>query len=252
MPATEKLTQEIAAQLEPLGWQHRLAALCDYGHLNIVFSTSFSFEDQALTHAIAKEKLPVRIFTLDTGRLFYETYRLYQQTREQYGVKIDAYYPDAQHIEEFVTKNGINGFYDSVENRKTCCAIRKVEPLNRALKGADIWISGVRNEQSDTRENLGLAEWDAAHGVVKLYPLIDVKADVLWAFIRAEKIPYNPLHDHGYSSIGCAPCTRAIKAGEHPRAGRWWWEQKEEGEGQECGIHIVDGKVVRARGNADA
>ena len=245
MSATESLAASLAAALQPLAWQERLTALRGYANLKIVMSTSFGFEDQALTHVVARESLPVQIFTLDTGRLFEETQTLHHQTRSTYNVAIDTYYPDASALQTYVAQNGINGFYDTVENRKSCCHIRKVEPLGRALRGVDIWISGLRRDQGDSRKNLGCAEWDAAHGVVKLYPLIDVGTDTLWDFIRANKVPYNPMHDRGFPSIGCAPCTRAIQAGEQERAGRWWWEQDGS---QECGLHIVDGKLVRSKG----
>lgn len=244
MLAGEPFAGALAALLEPLPWQKRLAALRVHAQHKIVFSTSFSFEDQAITHVIAQEKLPVRFITLDTGRLFEETQKLHQATRERYGIAIETYYPDTDAVQQFVVENGVNGFYNSVENRKTCCHIRKVEPLGRALQDADIWISGVRREDSDRRSGLGCAEWDAAHGVVKLYPLIDVRATELWDFIGAENVPVNPMHQQGFPSIGCAPCTRAVAPGEHPRAGRWWWEQ--EGN-RECGLHVVDGKLVRSK-----
>jgi phosphoadenosine phosphosulfate reductase len=215
--------------------------------LSIAFSTSFSFEDQALTHVIAEERLPIRLFTLDTGRLFEETHKLHQETRDLYGLAIETFYPDAEQVQAFVAQNGINGFYNSVENRKACCHIRKVEPLKRALKGVDIWISGLRREHSESREQLGCTEWDSTHRVVKFYPLIDVGSEDLWAFIRANKIPFNPMHERGFPSIGCEPCTRAIQPGESPRAGRWWWEKNGE---QECGLHMQDGKLVRAKMDA--
>ncbi|MGB1539992.1 MAG: phosphoadenylyl-sulfate reductase, partial [Rickettsiales bacterium] len=176
-----------------------------------------------------------------TGRLFEETYTLLQQTVDSYGVPIRAYYPDPLALETFVNEQGINGFYNSVENRKACCFIRKVEPLARALDGVDIWISGLRREHSDHRQDLPVAEWDAANNLIKFYPLIDVSEEAVKSYIATHNIPYNPLHDQGFPSIGCAPCTRAIGVGEHPRAGRWWWEQGE----QECGLHVKDGKLVR-------
>ncbi len=242
MPVNENFAAELEKKLEHLPWQERLGALREYSNLNIAFSTSFSFEDQSLTHVIARDNLPVRLFTLDTGRLFEETHKTHQQTRERYGLPIETYYPAADKAQEYVAAHGINGFYASVENRKACCFLRKVEPLGRALKGVDIWISGLRREHSDTRGKLGCAEWDSAHNLVKLYPLIDAKADDLWNFIRAEDVPYSPLHDKGFPSIGCAPCTRAVAPGEPARAGRWWWEQQGS---QECGLHMVDGKLVR-------
>lgn len=236
------LAQTLALSFDALTWQQRIEALKDFPKQRIAFSTSFSFEDQAITHVIAGAKLPVRIFTLDTGRLFEETQTLHQKTCDTYGIAIHTFAPEAKDIQDYITKNGTNGFLKSVENRKECCRIRKVVPLARALKGADIWISGLRHEHSQTRSNLKAAEWDARDNVIKLYPLIDVTTDEVWSFIKAHNIPYNPMHDQGFPSIGCAPCTRAITPGEHPRAGRWWWEQNG---AQECGLHMVDGKLIR-------
>lgn len=249
MPATEALVSTLKGKLAALSWQARLSALKNWPDLKTAFSTSFSFEDQALTHVIATEKLPIRVFTLDTGRLFEETHKTHQETRKRYGLDIETYFPDAKKVQEFVNKNGINGFYDCLENRKACCYIRKIEPLKPALKNTDIWISGLRREHSENRAGFDIAEWDSAHNLVKLYPLIDVGAEVLWDYIKANKIPYNELHDKGFPSIGCAPCTRAVKPGEPPRAGRWWWEQDKS---QECGLHMVDGKLVRAKGGPRA
>ncbi len=250
MPVDAALEQEINAKLSPLGWEERLRALIAWPGLHAAFSTSLGFEDQAITHAIADSKLPIRIFTLDTGRLFEETYALHQATQDRYGVEIETYFPDAAAVKNLVRERGINGFYHSVENRKTCCYVRKVEPLARALKGVELWISGLRREQSDNRADLPVAEWDAAHGLVKLYPLADVSADTLWKYIETHQVPVNPLHRQGFPSIGCAPCTRAIQPGEDFRAGRWWWEQEDK---KECGLHMVDGKLVRVNeGNGNA
>jgi len=236
------MLQELIVAAEGKSWQERLALLGGFAQAKIVFSTSFSFEDQAILAEIAVQKLPIRIFTLDTGRLFEETHTVHQQSREKYGHPIEIYYPDAQAIQHFVQAQGINGFYDSLENRKACCHIRKVEPLQRALKGADIWISGLRHEDSELRANLPVAEWDAGNNVIKYYPLLDATGEELWAYIKEKRVPYNILHDKNYPSIGCAPCTRAVLPGEHPRSGRWWWEQ---GNATECGLHVVDGKLVR-------
>src|SRR5262249_48818932 len=158
-------------------------------------STSFSFEDQALTHIIAPQKLPIRLFTLDTGRLFEETLHTQKQTEEKHQLKVEVFRPEAAAVENYIAKNGLNGFYESIENRKACCNIRKVEPLSRALKDTDIWISGLRREHSDTRGQLEITEWDAQHQLVKVYPLIDVSSEELWNFIRKNNIPYNTLHD---------------------------------------------------------
>ncbi len=239
------MPRDMIVDLENASWQDRLIALSRYNEQNIAFSTSLSYEDQAITHVIATHNLPIRIFTLDTGRLFEETHKVAQQTREKYpNINIETYYPDATAAQDLVKTQGINGFFDSIENRKNCCGVRKVEPLNRALQGVDIWISGLRREHSDNRGDLPLAEMDEGRGIIKLYPLIDVEEDELKAYIHDHDIPYNELHDKGYPSIGCAPCTRAISAGEHPRAGRWWWEQDD---AQECGLHMVDGKLVRIK-----
>lgn len=228
------------AELTPLPWQQRLAALC--GQSRAAFSTSFSPEDQAITHIIAAEKLPTRIFTLDTGRLFEQVQALHQRTRETYGIVIETYVPDAGLLEAYVNSNGVNAFYNSHELRLECCHIRKVEPLARALRNTDIWISGLRNEHSAARAQLPVVEWDESRGVVKCQPLADVTEAALWEFIKRENIPYNPMYEEGYPSIGCAPCTRAVAAGEHPRSGRWWWEEQT---AQECGLHLKDGKLVR-------
>lgn len=234
----------LLAQLTALDWRERLAALGRDTSRRMAFSTSFNLEDQVITHLIATDALPIRIFTLDTGRLFEETLTLHQRTCERYHVTIDTYFPKADSVQEYVAQHGINGFYDSVDNRLSCCHIRKVEPLGRALEGVDIWISGLRQAQSENRANKPMVEWDEARQLVKCYPLLDMGDDTLWQVIRAENIPYNPLAEQGYLSIGCAPCTRAVAPGEHPRAGRWWWEQ---GHASECGLHIVDGKLTRMR-----
>lgn len=244
MSATEQFAAALLEKLAPLSWEQRLVALGTVPGLQAVFSTSFSFEDQVITHVLATRELPCRIFTLDTGRLHEETHALHQRTRALYEINIETYAPDAAALQAYVAQCGVNGFYDSVENRKRCCAIRKVEPLVRALGGTDIWISGLRHEHSDNRSTLPCVAWDAARGVIKLYPLIDVDSEALWAYIRANNVPYSPLHDAGFPSIGCAPCTRAVQSGEHPRAGRWWWEQPDQ---NECGLHLVDGKLVRKK-----
>ena len=255
MPDTKKIDREGLAEtlqetLSGLPWEDRLKAIADVNNAHVAFSTSFSFEDQMITHAIATGDLPIRVFTLDTGRLFAETYETFQKTRELYfGMEIETYYPETVSVEKLVKRNGINGFYESVEKRKACCFVRKVEPLNRALDGVDVWISGLRRGHSDNRSDLPVAEYDAMRDIIKVYPLIDVEEDDVKSYIDAHAIPYNPLHDKGFPSIGCAPCTRAVEPGEHPRAGRWWWEQQND---QECGLHIKDGKLVRIKQPADA
>lgn len=200
-----------------------------------VFSTSLGQEDQALTDAICKNNLPVKIFTLDTGRLFYEHYDLLEKTNARYKTNIQVYFPHAKDVEEFVNNKGINGFYESVENRKQCCFIRKVKPLNRALEGAKIWITGLRSKQSDNRHDMKILEWDETRRLYKFNPLIHWSYEQTLDYIKENNVPCNPLHDKGFISIGCAPCTRAIEPNEDPRAGRWWWELSK----KECGLHAA-------------
>lgn len=200
----------------------------------VVFSTSFGMEDQVITDFILKNKLPISIFTLDTGRMFQETYNTWDNTNIKYNTKITPYYPEAQQIENYVKTNGINAFYDSTELRKECCYIRKVEPLKRALAGNKVWITGLRAEQSPNREQMPQVEWDEGNQIIKFHPILHWKTDEVLAYLRKNGIPYNPLHDKGFISIGCQPCTRAVKDGEDFRAGRWWWEDKSK---KECGLH---------------
>jgi phosphoadenosine phosphosulfate reductase len=209
-----------------------------------VFASSLAAEDMVLTDMILRAKLPIAIFTLETGRLHAETVGMIGKVREVYGYDIAAYRPDAAAVDAYVAQNGANAFYDSVDMRKECCRIRKVEPLNRALAGNKAWITGQRRSQSTTRAELSVQEDDAAHGMVKFNPLADWSEEDVWNYIRANNVPYNPLHDRGYPSIGCEPCTRAIQPGEDVRAGRWWWENPES---KECGLHVVDGKLVRIK-----
>jgi len=201
----------------------------------VIFSTSFSYEDQIVTHKILSNNLPIKIFTLDTGRLFPETYSVWNATNEKYNTHIKAFYPDHSLLEDFVAEKGPNSFYESVENRKGCCYIRKVEPLKRALKGNSIWITGLRAEHSIDRHNMPQVEWDESNNIIKYHPLLHWTFDEVKQYISENKIPYNPLHDRGFVSIGCAPCTRAIKPGEDFRAGRWWWE---DAANKECGLHV--------------
>jgi phosphoadenosine phosphosulfate reductase len=198
------------------------------------FSTSLGLEDQVLTQVIATTAPGTFIFTLDTGRLFQETYDLLDITQKRYKIPIKVFFPDPHSVEEMVNKKGINLFFESVENRKLCCHIRKIEPLTRALAGVDIWISGLRREQSVTRKKNKLVEWDGTHQKIKVNPLIEWSLNDVLNYIKENNIPYNPLHDQGYPSIGCLPCTRAIEPGEDIRAGRWWWENPAH---KECGLH---------------
>jgi len=212
-----------------------LSFLKDEYHCNLAFSTSLGAEDQVMTHLIASGNQCIRIFTLDTGRLFYETYDLIERTAIKYGINIEIIFPDYPQVENMLKEKGVNLFYNSIENRKLCCSIRKTIPLKRALKGHNVWITGIRREQSVTRENMKLFEWEPELDILKVNPLINWTEEQIWQFIRKHKIPYNILHDKGYLSIGCAPCTRAVEKGEPSRNGRWWWENPET---KECGLHL--------------
>ena len=200
----------------------------------VAFSSSLGAEDQVITSMLSVITPPVRMFTLDTGRMFQESYDLMHITEQKYGLRFELFFPAAARVEEMVRAKGINLFYDSIENRRLCCSIRKIEPLERALKGVKVWITGLRKAQSVTRNGLDLITWDQEHGLIKLNPLINWSDDVLWNHIKQYRIPYNELHDKGYPSIGCLPCTRAVQPGENVRAGRWWWELPEF---KECGLH---------------
>ncbi|MXV49774.1 phosphoadenylyl-sulfate reductase [Pedobacter sp. HMF7647] len=224
------LSQDMA-QLESIDALKKLAA--QYPG-KVIFSTSFSWEDQIIAHFILSEKIPVKIFTLDTGRLFEETYYVWSRTNEQYNASIEAYYPDKNLLEEFLTSKGPNSFYQSLENRKGCCYIRKVEPLQRALDGNEVWVTGLRAEHSPERTGLPQLEWDETNHILKYHPILNWTTEDVKNFVHENGIPYNTLHDKGFISIGCAPCTRAIREGEDFRAGRWWWENRET---KECGLH---------------
>lgn len=224
---------ELAVRIQDMDSVQAIRTLSGVFQEKVVFSTSLGHEDQVITQLVAQHKLPVEIFTLDTGRLFYETYDLLARTIMKYGVDIKTYYPNTLSVEKFVQEKGINSFYESVDNRKSCCYIRKVEPLKRALEGKKVWITGLRSEQSANRQQMKKLEWDPANQILKYNPLLDWSMDSLLLYIQENKIPYNPLHDVGFSSIGCAPCTRATSPDEDPRAGRWWWETSH----KECGLH---------------
>jgi phosphoadenosine phosphosulfate reductase len=201
----------------------------------VIFSTSFSEEDQVIYHTIVDTNSQVEVFTLDTGRLFPETYSTWARTLEKYKLPIKAFYPNTELIQKFVESKGPNSFYESVENRKECCRIRKVEPLQRALDGKKIWITGIRAEHSPDRSHMPSVEWDESHQLIKIHPLLHWTLTQVKAVIKKNEIPYNPLHEKGFVSIGCAPCTRAIRPGEDFRAGRWWWEDASK---KECGLHV--------------
>jgi phosphoadenosine phosphosulfate reductase len=216
-----------------------------------VFANSFGAEDMVLTDLIAREFRGIRIFTLETGRLPRETLELMKQAQAKYDFELGIFAPKPEAVDEYVKTRGLNAFYESVENRKACCHIRKVEPLGRALAGKRSWLTGLRREQAASRRDLRESEFDLDHGITKFNPLIDWSNDDVWAYIHAHGVPYNPLHDKGYPSIGCEPCTRAIKSGEDPRAGRWWWENADAGQ-QECGLHVkaVDTSALKSGAKA--
>lgn len=209
-----------------------------------VFASSLAAEDMVLTDLILRANLPIGIFSLETGRLHAETLAVLDAVKAHYGHDIILFRPQTEAVDAYVAQNGLNAFYDSIEMRRECCRIRKVEPLGRALAGNKAWITGQRRAQSATRSDLLTQEDDPAHGMTKFNPLADWTEEHVWEYIRANNVPYNALHDRGYPSIGCEPCTRAIQPGEDVRAGRWWWENPES---KECGLHVVDGKLIRIK-----
>jgi phosphoadenosine phosphosulfate reductase len=232
--ATDIINTNLNSQISELTITDSLHLLTQLYPGQVCFSTSFSLEDQVILHHIASENIPVTVFTLDTGRLFSETYSVWAATRDKYGIPIQAFAPDAAHLEKFINQNGPNSFYESVENRKACCFIRKVEPLRRALAGQKVWVTGIRAEHSGNRSQLEILEWDEGNRVNKYNPLLHWTQDEVKKYISDNDVPYNILHDRGFVSIGCQPCTRAIRPGEDFRAGRWWWEDTDK---KECGLH---------------
>lgn len=208
----------------------------------VAFASSLGLEDQVMTHMIGESELDIPVFTLDTGRLFPETYDLIAATEKRYGLKIRIYFPEWEAVENMVRVHGVNLFFESVHLRKTCCRIRKVEPLRRALRGSDAWLTGLR--RGTTRTTIPVVEWDAINGLVKINPLAEWSDARIRSFIDDNHIPYNPLHDQGFPSIGCASCTRAVEPGEDVRAGRWWWEHSAD---KECGLHWKDGELVQEK-----
>jgi len=200
----------------------------------IVFTTSFGYEDQVITDIIFKNNFDIKVVTLDTGRLFPETYKVYNSTLDKYKKPVTVYFPPSENVEEMVNNKGPFSFYESLENRKECCFIRKVIPLKRALNGNEIWITGLRASQSENRNDMKGFEWDRGNYIIKFNPLMDWSLEQTIGYVKEHNVPYNVLHDRGFVSIGCEPCTRAIKPGEDFRAGRWWWEQNS---GKECGLH---------------
>lgn len=214
-----------------------LAYFADEFGERLCFSSSMGVEDQVLTDMLVKIKRGTRIFTLDTGRLFPETLNLISHTCSHYGIRIEVFFPDYRQVQEMVREKGINLFFESVENRKACCNIRKMEPLKRALSGMQAWITGIRKEQTLNRFTTRLVEWDETNGLVKINPLYRWSEKKVWEYIRTHQVPYNELHNKGFPSIGCQPCTRAVAPGEDSRAGRWWWEDQGH---KECGLHVRD------------
>jgi phosphoadenosine phosphosulfate reductase len=227
--------RQLADTFEGRSLEGRLAAARAAIVGRLVFTTSFGLEDQAISHAIFTEDLAIEVVTFDTGRLFPETHQVWAETEQHYGRRIQALVPERHGVEAWVAAHGINGFRSSVEARLGCCGLRKVEPLGRALKDAAGWVTGVRAEQSPERAMMSFAEVDAPHRLLKLNPLLDWTRDRVARYVRDHQVPYNSLHDRGFLSIGCAPCTRALAPGELERAGRWWWEQEEK---KECGLHL--------------
>jgi len=231
-----RLSRDQIEKLEAASLVEALELISDLFPGKVVFSSSLGQEDQVITDAIFKNDLPIKIFTLDTGRLFSESYELLERITARYKKPIRVYFPEASDVEEFVTNRGVNSFYESVENRKECCHIRKVKPLNRALQGAEVWITGVRADQSDARKEMPMIEWLEDKQLYKFNPLLHWTYAEVVDYLKEFYVPYNSLHDKGFISIGCAPCTRAIEAGEDPRAGRWWWETSQ----KECGLHMQE------------
>lgn len=235
MEKAQKNIESVLALINASNIAESIANIASAYNGKVVFSTSFSWEDQAIGYTIFKNSIPVDVFTLDTGRLFAETYTTWSRTLELYNAKITAYYPDAIALQDFVANNGPNSFYESVDNRKQCCYIRKVEPLQRGLKGKAVWITGIRAAHSNGRSDMPLVEYDEVNDIIKYHPLLHWSTEEVVNFIKANGIPYNSLHDKGFVSIGCMPCTRAIQRGDDFRAGRWWWEDADK---KECGLHV--------------
>ncbi|MCR9136433.1 MAG: phosphoadenylyl-sulfate reductase [Alphaproteobacteria bacterium] len=238
MPAGADLLNDpaLTADLSVMSLIERLGFLAA-GRNNAVFTTSLGLEDQVLTAALTIAAPAVRIVTLETGRLFPETLSLIDETEKRYGIAIERFRPDPDRLAAYVEHNGLNGFYESVEARRSCCNIRKLEPLARALSGADLWITGLRRAQSGARSGVAFTEHDRERALIKANPLADWTAADVSTFVEANAVPINPLHERGFPSIGCEPCTRAIRPGEDERAGRWWWENDDK---RECGLHVAE------------
>ncbi|HUX57193.1 MAG TPA: phosphoadenylyl-sulfate reductase [Bacteroidales bacterium] len=227
--------KELNEQLSGESIEERLKNLVSLYPDRVIFTTSFGIEDQVITHIIFSNNLNIKVVTLDTGRLFPETYEVFSQTILKYNKKINIYFPEYKSVEKMVSEKGPFSFYESKENREECCRLRKVVPLNRALVGMECWISGIRASQSDNRNNMNYLEYDEEKNIFKFHPLFDWSLEDVENYIKENNIPYNSLHDKGFLSIGCEPCTRAVIKGQDFRAGRWWWENSE---AKECGLHI--------------
>lgn len=239
----------LSAQISPFGLTDRLGGIRDAIPGTLVFTTSFGLEDQALTHAIVEAGIDVTFATLDTGRLFDETLELWAETEMRYGFGIRAYVPNEAAVQDLLDRDGPLGFRRSLEARQACCGVRKVEPLGRALAGAAGWLTGLRSDQSATRRATPFVSFDADHQVAKISPLADWSRTQVERYVAENGVPYNPLHDQGFPSVGCAPCTRAVRAGEPERAGRWWWEAEAK---KECGLHGRPGGWPAAAGPVPA
>lgn len=228
--------QSLNEKMASLDLKGRIALAASLGG-RVVFTTSLGIEDQVITHVIGEHRLDIDVVTLQTGRLFAETVQLITDTEERYGIEIRKFYPEKSDLDGYIAQYGLNGFYDSVEARHACCGVRKVKPLARALTGATAWVTGLRRGQSGNRAETPFAEYDAERHLIKINPLADWDIDQINTLVADEAVPVNPLHARGYPSIGCEPCTRAIKPGEPERAGRWWWENDEK---RECGLHVPE------------
>ncbi len=242
----EQQVVELREQTQSMSAEDLLATLWQRFAGKIALSSSLGAEDQVLTHMLTQQFKDPAVFTLDTGRLPQETYDVLQATRERYGIEIEIVFPDTQQVQDLVNTHGPNPFYNGVELRKRCCQVRKIEPLKRALTGLDAWVCGLRSEQSATRSDLDRVVVDEQFGLIKISPLADWTTQQVWDYIKQHDIPYNVLHDQGYPSIGCAPCTRAVQPGQGLRDGRWWWEVPEH---KECGLHLrPDGTLGPKKG----
>jgi phosphoadenosine phosphosulfate reductase len=243
LPAEAETLNQRMASLDAAG---RLALAASLGG-RVVFTTSLGIEDQVITHVIGQNRFDIDVVTLETGRLFPETVQLIADTESRYGIEIRRYFPEKADIDAYVAQYGLNGFYDSVEARHACCGVRKVKPLARALNGASVWVTGLRRGQSGNRADTPFAEYDAERNLIKVNPLADWSIEDINCLVKDEAVPVNPLHARGYPSIGCEPCTRAIKPGEPERAGRWWWENDDK---RECGLHVPEAALPSLESSA--